>query len=105
MTTLPHCRQRGKSVKPGFYECSSNRLIHAIPGVASGSTCKICPYADRRNRFLLGDTVARMLKAVGIKKRANCGCGARQSKLNWLSIRFVATCKNWIRRVTARIVK
>lgn len=103
--TLPICRQRGASVKPGYYVCRSNRLIHAIPGVASGATCKICPYANRRNRFLLGEMLAKWFRRFGVKQSAGCGCAARQRKLDILSIQFVTACKSWISRTLSQIVK
>jgi len=32
----------------------------------------------------LGDTVAKVLSSVGVKKKLGCGCAERQAKLNEL---------------------
>ena len=32
----------------------------------------------------LGDTVAKVLSSVGVKKKEGCGCAERQAKLNEL---------------------
>ncbi len=48
--TLPDCNRRGRERRPGFYECSSNRLIHPEAGVVAAETCAICIYRDQPDR-------------------------------------------------------
>jgi len=48
--TIPECVRRGAEVRPGFYECKSNRLIHPEPGVVAINTCLICPYVNLQDR-------------------------------------------------------
>lgn len=40
------CTRRGEMVRPGFFRCSSNRIMHPEPGVAPLATCVICPYRN-----------------------------------------------------------
>jgi hypothetical protein len=40
------CSRRGEMVRPGFFRCSSNRIVHTEPGVVPLSTCGICPYRN-----------------------------------------------------------
>ena len=47
--TLP-CNRRGREVRPGFFECPSNRLLHPEPGIVAIATCGICPYRDLPDR-------------------------------------------------------
>jgi hypothetical protein len=47
--TLP-CNRRGREVRPGFFECPSNRLVHPEPGIVAIKTCGICPYRDMPDR-------------------------------------------------------
>jgi hypothetical protein len=44
------CSRRGREVRPGFFECPSNRLSHPEPGVVAIATCGICPYRDMPDR-------------------------------------------------------
>ena len=61
--------------KPINFECElcGLKIQNAIPPVRHN--CK--------SRGL-GDTVAKVLSSVGIKKKEGCGCAERQTKLNSL---------------------
>lgn len=96
--TLPPCDRRGLEAHAGFFECSSNRLIHPEHGIASAYTCSICPYRNKPDRDGtpavdtyalrrargLGDVVASVLSWMGIEKTPGCGCTQRQELLNQL---------------------
>jgi hypothetical protein len=49
MITEP-CNRRGAEVRPGFFRCDSNRLIHPEPGIVEIATCGICPYRNLPDR-------------------------------------------------------
>ncbi len=44
------CTRRGAEVRPGFFRCESNRLVHPEPGVVAIATCGICPYRNLPDR-------------------------------------------------------
>jgi hypothetical protein len=44
------CIRRGAEIRPGVFECSSNRLIHPEPGTVAIATCGICPYRNLPDR-------------------------------------------------------
>lgn len=49
LSTLPACSHRGKPVGDDSVRCQSNRLRHALGGIAPIETCVMCPYINRPN--------------------------------------------------------
>ena len=65
-----------------------------------------CPYGVywdgkriRRRLRGLGDVLAALFKAVGVKQKPGCGCKRRQEKLNKLTVRSLFA---WLRRKLRR---
>jgi hypothetical protein len=52
----PDCNRRGAEVRPGFFACDSNRLLHPEPGVVAIATCGICPYRNAPDRTVASHT-------------------------------------------------
>lgn len=91
---MSKCHHQGETVADRV-ECGSAWIKNTtVPAVFCGK----CPYHDKPNTELpdgkkvassgIGDTISKLLRRIGIKKRKGCGCSKRQAKLNqWWKFR------------------
>ena len=66
------------------YRCDRDGATPA--GRTTPPNCRGCPFGPKpptRSRGL-GDTIAKLTKRLGIKRKPGCGCGKRQAALNRL---------------------
>jgi hypothetical protein len=91
---LPNCNRRGEAIRPGYFDCSSNRLNHPEPGIVAAHTCSICIYANRPDVEDLpplpipsrgfGDTIAKATQLLGLTplRRLQAAYGMAQQALS-----------------------
>lgn len=94
---LPECRHRGRQVRPGRFQCKSNRLVHR-DGTCTADFCARCPYADAANRTAPEDCPHR----GDVVRSVQCTtCGRRGESADVFACALYAECT--LERVHKRI--
>lgn len=93
---MKRCSYRRYDERLPIMTCTHPR-VHVPREVIWPGVCEACRFADGGSPYEvgalakkasstaargLGDTVANLLSAMGIRKRPGCGCGQRQERLN-----------------------
>ena len=89
------CREETLSRKPNIQNHKCNPLCKWIPEGDTHLKCKLCGQVLPKEEVTykeecpavvgvrgMGDVVANIAKAVGLKQHKDCGCGKKQKQLN-----------------------